>query len=86
MKVNMRNKKTYTEIARERYHSVMCFYLNRDVLLLEPGLIIQPHLSWIVATPDGLISDASTNNDAIGILRIVYPRSLQNSDVEDISI
>ena len=46
----------------------------------------QPHLSWIVAKPDGLISHASTNNDAIGILRIVYPRSLQNSDVEDISV
>ena len=86
VKANMRNKKAYNEIARERYHSVMCFYLNRDVQLLEPGFIIQPHLSWIVATPDGLISHASTNNDAIGILRIVYPRSLQNSDVEDISI
>ena len=77
-------EKAYNEIARERYHNVMCFYLNRDVQLREAGFVIQPHLPWIVATLDGLISDASNNNDAIGILRIVCPRSLRNSDIEDI--
>ena len=41
-------------------------------------------MPWIAATPDGLISDASNNNDAIGILRIVCPRSLRNSDIENI--
>ena len=46
--------------------------------------MIQPHLHWIVATPDGLISNASNNNDAIGILRIECPRSLPNSNIEDI--
>ena len=62
----------------------MCFYLNCDVQLREAGFVIQPHLPWIVATPDGLMSDTSNNNDAIGILRIVCPRSLRNSDIEDI--
>ena len=80
----MRHEKAYNEIARERYHNVMCFYLNRDVQLRKAGFVIQPHLPWIVATPDGLISDASSSNDAIGILRIVCPRSLRNSDIEDI--
>ena len=80
----MRPEKAYNEIARERYHNVMCFYLNSDVQLREAGFVIQPYLPWIVATPDGLISDASNNNDAIGILRIVCPRSLRNSDIEDI--
>ena len=81
----MRHEKAYNEIARERYHNVMCFYLNRDVQLLrEAGFVIQPHLPWIVATPDSLISDVSNNNDAIEILRIVCPRSLRNSDIEDI--
>ena len=61
----------------------MCFYLNRDAQLREAGFVIQPHLPWIVVTPDGLISDAS-NNDAIGIQRTVWPRSLQNVDMEDI--
>ena len=66
VKENMRHEKAYNEIARERYHNVMCFYLYRDVQLLrEAGFVIQPHLPWIVATPDGLISDASNNNDAI---------------------
>ena len=84
VKENMRHEKPYNEIARGRYHNVMCLYLNRDVQLREAGFVIQPHLPWIVATPDGLISDASNSNDVIGILRIVCPRSLRNSDIEDI--
>ena len=41
-------------------------------------------MPWIVVTLDGLISDVSNKNDAVGILRIVCPRSLRNSDIEDI--
>ena len=52
--------------------------------LRETEFVIELHLPWIVATPDGPISDASNNNDAIAILRIVCQRSLQNSDIEDI--
>ena len=84
VKENMRHEKAYNEIARERYHNVTGFYLNRDVQLREARFVILPHLPWIVAKPDGLISDASNNNDEIGILRIVCPRSLRNSDIEDI--
>ena len=51
----MKHVKAYNEIARERYHNVMCFYLNRDVQLREAGFVIQSHLPWTVATPDGLI-------------------------------
>ena len=76
--------KIVDEIARERYRNIMCFYLNRDLELRKTGFVIQPHLPSIVATTDGLISDASNNNYAIGILRIVCPRSLRNSDIEDI--
>ena len=52
--------------------------------LREAEFVIELHLPWIVATPDDPISDASNNNDAIAILRIVCQRSLQNSDIEDI--
>ena len=41
-------------------------------------------MPWIVVTLDGLISDVSNKNDAVGILRIACPRSLRNSDIEDI--
>ena len=84
VKENMRHKKAYNEIVRERYYNVMYFYLNRDVQLREAEFVIELHLPWIVATPDGPISDASNNNGAIAILRIVCQRSLQNSDIEDI--
>ena len=63
VKENMKHEKIYNEIARERYHNVMCFYLNRDVEFRKADFVIQPHLLWIVVTPDGLISDASPNSD-----------------------
>ena len=53
----MKHEIAYYEIAREKYHNVICIYLNRDVQLREAGFVIQSHLPWIVATPDGLRSD-----------------------------
>ena len=55
VKENTRHKKTYSEVATERYYNVMCFYLNSDVQLREPEFVIEPNLLWIVATPDGHI-------------------------------
>ena len=40
----MKHEKAYNEIARERYHNIMCFYLNRDVELREAGFVFQLHL------------------------------------------
>ena len=62
----------------------MCFYLNGDLELPDASFVIQPHLPWIVVRTDGLIPDASNDNDAIGILRIACLRSLQNANIEDI--
>ena len=50
----MRHEKAYNEIARERYQNVMYFYINRNAQLREAGFVIQPHLPWVFATPDGL--------------------------------
>ena len=38
VKENTRHEKAYNEIARERYHNVMRFYLNRDVNYERLGL------------------------------------------------
>ena len=46
------------------------------------GFVIQPHFPWIVATPAGLMSGTTNNNDAIRVLRIVCPTSLRNSDTD----
>ena len=54
----------------------MCFYLNREVQLRKAEFVIQPYLTWIVAIPHRLISDASNKNNATGIQRIACPRSL----------
>ena len=52
------------------YYNIVCLYLNRHVQLREVEFVFQPHLPWIVTTPDGLISDQPNCNDPIGILRI----------------
>lgn len=54
---NFKHGKLYEPIAREKYEHVMQFYLNRDVEVRETGCVIQPNLFWLVASPDGLVSD-----------------------------
>ena len=55
----MQHGKVYEPIAREKYHSVVFYHLNRDVVVRETGCVVQPYLPWLVASPDGLVSDNS---------------------------
>ena len=45
--------------ARENYTRYLKFVLKHDINVLETGLVIQPNLSWLAASPDGLVSDYS---------------------------
>ena len=60
----------------------MSFYLNHEVQLRKDEFVIQPYLTWIVVIHLRLISDASNDNYAIRILRIICLRSLQNGNIE----
>ena len=40
----------------------MKFHLNKNIDVREIGLVLQPKLFWLTASPDGLVS-GKTNED-----------------------
>ena len=63
----------------------MKFHLNRNIDIRETGLVLQPKLFWLAASPDGLVSDKS-NEDVrqIGLIEIKCPKSKKNSKISDL--
>ena len=63
----------------------MKFHLNRNIDIRETGLVLQPKLFWLAASPDGLVSDKS-NEDVrqIGLIEIKCPKSKKNSKINDL--
>ena len=43
--------KTYEPIARNKYIDVMKYCFDRDIDVCETGIVIQPNLFWLVASP-----------------------------------
>ena len=52
-------EKKFEPIARQIYVNVMKFKL-KHVSVGETGIVIQPLLYWLAASPDGLITDESS--------------------------
>ena len=75
--------KTFEPVARELYVDVMKHKLNRHVFIRETGIVIQPNLYWLAASPDGLVKD-SNNNPNIGLLEIKCPKSKRNSTPQEL--
>ena len=80
-----RHGRIYEPVAREKYLDVMKFHLNRNIDIRETGLVLQPKLFWLAASPDGLVSDKS-NEDVrqIGLIEIKCPKSKKNSKINDL--
>ena len=55
----LKHGKLHEPTARENYTQYLKFVLKHDINVLETGLVIQPNLSWLAASPDGLVSDHS---------------------------
>ena len=69
----------YEPLAREKYENIMQFYLNRDVQIRETGCVIQPNLFWLVASPDGFVSDRSVEDKYVfGLIEIKCPKKEKN--------
>ena len=49
--------KKFEHIARQIYIDVMKLKLKHNVSVRETGIMIQPLLYWLAASPDGLITD-----------------------------
>ena len=62
----------------------MKFHLNKNIDIRETGLVLQPKLFWLAASPDGLVSD-KLNEDVrqIGLIKIKCPKSKQNNKIND---
>ena len=74
----LKHGSTYEEVARETYYNFLKYKLKRDVHIRETGLVVQPSLFWLGASPDGLIID-KTDNVGIGLIEIKCPKSKKNS-------
>ena len=41
-------------ISKEKFKNVMIYQLNQNIKILETGLLVQPCIPWLGASPDGL--------------------------------
>ena len=62
----------YEPIAREKYFNILKYELRRDVNIRETGLVIQPNLFWVAASPDGMVIDSQIG---VGLIEIKCPKS-----------
>ena len=69
-------------IARDIYQEIMNVKLKREVIIRETGLVIQPYLFWLAASPDGMVSDIYDPN-VFGIIEIKCPESKRNMTPEE---
>ena len=84
---NLNHGVTYEPVAREKYLDILKHQYQRQISLRETGLVIQPSLFWLVASPDGVICD-NAHNPQIGLIEIkcpyskrdYYPNDLLNDD------
>ncbi|XP_065069492.1 uncharacterized protein LOC135694605 [Rhopilema esculentum] len=63
----------YEPVARKQYEEYLKYNLRHDAAVRETGIVVQPYLFWLAASPDGLVSD---NAEAgTGLLEIKFPET-----------
>ena len=65
----LKHGKLHEPTARENYTQYLKFVLMHDINVRETGLVIQPNLFWLAASPDGLVSDHSDSRK-VGLIEI----------------
>ena len=45
------------DVAKEKFICVMNFRLYRAIKLRETGILVQPNIPWLGASPDGIVID-----------------------------
>eukprot|EP00795_Rhopilema_esculentum_P005817 gene5817-11118_t len=67
----------YEPVARKQYEEYLKYNLRHDAAVRETGIVVQPYLFWLAASPDGLVSD---NTEAgTGLLEIKCPNTKRKS-------
>jgi hypothetical protein len=73
----IKHGKDFEPIARETYIDVMKYKLNHSIKCRETGIVIQPKLPWLAASPDGMLINGELNNEC-GLIEIKCPWSKRN--------
>ena len=74
VKKKLNHEVMYEPVAREKYLDILKHQFQRQISLRETGLVIQPSLFWLAASPDGVICD-NAHNPQIGLIEIKCPYS-----------
>ena len=56
-------------MAKEKFFDYLTFSLEKKVAIRECGLVVQPYLFWLGASPDGLLFD----NGKVSLIEIKCP-------------
>ena len=82
VKEALKHGEMYEDTARKLYNRYLKYDLKHDINVRECGIVIQPNLFWLGASPDGLVTDKS-HPSIIGLIEIKCPRSKHNSTPEE---
>ena len=45
----------YESVAKYKFFDYLTYKLKKEVMIRETGLVVQPYLFWLGASPDGLL-------------------------------
>ena len=67
-------------VAKEKYTKIMNFKLMRNILIEDVGLVIQPNIPWLGASPDGKVID-NFNVPSRGLIEVKCPYTKRDCDI-----
>ena len=79
---NFKHGRTYEPIARKQYADYMKIGLKHSIDVRETGIVVQPKLFWLAASPDGLITDKT--GAGIGLIEIKCPKTKKDCSPTEI--
>ena len=79
---NFKHGRTYEPISRKQYADYMKIGLKHSIDVRETGIVVQPKLFWLAASPDGLINDKT--GAGIGLIEIKCPKTKKDCSPTEI--
>lgn len=72
----LKHGKMYEAPARKLYKNCLQYKMKHEITVRQTGLVIQPYLFWLAASPDGCVVDKTTGG--IGLIEIKCPKTKRN--------
>ena len=64
----------YESVAKSKFFDYLTYKLNRKIIIRETGLVTQPFLFWLGASPDGLLIDYGLNHPMLIEIKCPYTK------------